>query len=284
MTAPKAAAASLGLAALLGSAWLAFGQGQTSGDSPNGTTASPEALAQQIADLRSALASAESERRALAEDVEQLRAELDWLAPLETATEEEEGVGVETSPEFAPREEPVIETEAKRGTRRAGFDEAALLERGLHPDDISRLRERYESSEMDELYLRDRATREEWVFRPRYQRQLLKIRQQLRTEVGDEDYDLMLYASGKDNRVVLTHLLHGSPALESGLRVGDVVQSYDGVRVFSTRDLQRVTAQSSSDRVVPVRVLRDGEEVQIYIPAGPIGSRLATVRQPPSEW
>ena len=65
---------------------------------------------------------------------------------------------------------------------------------------------------------------------------------------NDDEYDRMLYASGKQNRVVLSHVLHGSPAQNAGLETGDVVLSYDDVRIFTDDDSVEFFLDTNHDR------------------------------------
>ena len=56
-------------------------------------------------------------------------------------------------------------------------------------------------------------------------------------ELGDDDYDLLLYASGRNNRVLLSDVLQNSPAAAAGIEPGDLLVRYDDRAVFNTRDL-----------------------------------------------
>ena len=83
--------------------------------------------------------------------------------------------------------------------------------------EIARLREPFDEAEMGELYIRDRATREGWLNRPRFRKSLDKHRSTVREEFSDDDFDLMLYASHRRNRVAAQHVLRGSPGAQAGL-------------------------------------------------------------------
>ena len=59
---------------------------------------------------------------------------------------------------------------------------------------------------------------------------------------------------------------------------GDQIVSYDGERVFSTSDLmQRTMAPGSGDVVVDV--VRDGVQMQVVLPRGPIGVESGRIRR-----
>jgi hypothetical protein len=162
------------------------------------------------------------------------------------------------------------------------FDDARLEGLGLLPGEVVRLRERFEEAEMQALYLQDRAAREGWLQKPRFQIARMRQQRELREEVGDESYDQMLWAAGRPNRVKLLHVLHSSPADGAGLQAGDHLLSYDGERVFTPFDLQRGTRTARAGSQVPVEVLREGEGViRVFLPAGPMGAQLGPATLPP---
>lgn len=186
------------------------------------------------------------------------------------------------------------ETDPARGERRAAgrgelahlqwLDEARLLEAGLHPADIEALRERFGEIEMERLYLRDEATRDGWLHTGRYRKALREIDlslDALRGEFGDEAYDWLLYASGRENRVLVGGVIENSPAGEAGLQSGDLVFSYDGVRIFKGEELRRATSQGEAGRLVELALDRGGERVRVYVPRGPLGIRLGSQRAKP---
>ena len=164
------------------------------------------------------------------------------------------------------------------------LDEALLLEAGLRPADIDALRERFEEIEMERLYLRDEATREGWLHTHRYRRAARELDASfggLRDEFGDEAYDWLLYASGRANRVMVGGVLESSPAAQAGLESGDLVFSYDGVRIFSAGELQVATSEGAAGRRVVLVLDRGAERVWIYTVRGPLGVRLGTLRVKP---
>ncbi len=87
------------------------------------------------------------------------------------------------------------------------------------------MHERWEHFEMERLYLMDVAMREGWLMTPRFKREQQFARLALREELGDESFDLLLYASGQKNRVAVQSLLDRSPATDAGLKAGDVILS-----------------------------------------------------------
>ena len=188
-----------------------------------------------------------------------------------TADTKEEQPQVASAPAPAP-EGPV---------RGQPLDAAGLLARGYTEEEVRRLQERYEAHELALLYLNDRARRESWHNSPRFTLELQRLRQALQTELGERDYDAVLWGSGQSNRVQVAGVLSGSPAERAGLRDGDEVYSYDGRRIFEAQTLLRTTAQGDQGAQTPMVVRRNGEEVNVVLPRGPIGIRLTPLRVPP---
>ncbi len=254
----------------------------------------PADLEGRLAALRAQLAEERDARLALAGEVAALRSQIEMLtfgAP-ETLPE----AAAERAPlAGAPRPDarPVGELESggtsptsAEGVEEEGgapewFDERALMEIGLDPEEARRLRARFEAHELAVLFLRDQAKREGWLRRPRYQKQLQQLRGELRADLGDDDYDAMLYAAGRNNRVVLGGVLDGSPAHAAGLRPGDSILSYGGTRIFDPLALRVATAAGKAGSMTEMRVDRDGEEYRFHLPRGPIGALLGAKRQTP---
>ncbi|MGI9287921.1 MAG: PDZ domain-containing protein [Pseudomonadales bacterium] len=149
-----------------------------------------------------------------------------------------------------------------------------FLEAGFDQVQAADLQKRQDEFAMQELYLRDRASREGWANSRRYRQEFRKLQQNrlgIRGELGDEDYDRYLFATGQSNRVSVNTVLQNSPAKQAGLATGDAILSYDGQRVFSFRELIALQAQGSAGELVAMDISRDGQQMQIWIPRGPIG-------------
>jgi membrane-associated protease RseP (regulator of RpoE activity) len=238
-------------------------------------SAEPEAgdagsLEAEIAALRAALDDERGLRGALEVEIEMLRQEV--------AREAAPRAGPPPAPEGR---EGAPETEALAHGTPAGkewFDEAALVERGVDDRRAAWLRERFDALQMDELYLRDEAAREGWLGKSRYHRMVRDLRAASREEIGDEDYDLLLYASGRDNRVLLSDVLQNSPAAEAGIEPGDILDRYDDRAIFSSPELISATRRGAPGSTVPVDLVRDGERLRLYVPQGPLGVRIRTTR------
>ena len=155
------------------------------------------------------------------------------------------------------------------------FDEQALIDQGMSVSEVKRLRARFDEVELEKLTARDRAARDGWSSSSRHSQELRDIQTRYREEIGDEDYDRVLYASGRKNRVRVSDLLGGSAAANSGVRVGDVIYSYAGRRVFDPSSLYVMTTQGEADEYVQIVVIRDNRPFRLTTVRGPLGTKLA---------
>jgi len=93
----------------------------------------------------------------------------------------------------------------------------------------------------------------------------------LRAELGEQDYERFLTAQGRSTTVNITGVLASSPAERAGLQAGDEIVSYDGKRVFDVQELNDLTLAGASGQSVVVDVRRNGQNLQLVLPRGPIG-------------
>jgi hypothetical protein len=134
------------------------------------------------------------------------------------------------------------------------------------------------------LELRDRAAREGYLGTARYQRELNALMEQnvvLRDEIGDDAYDRYLFTTGQTNRVKIASVMMGSPAEQAGLKSGDMILGYNERPLFSWNELQDATTQGERGEYVNVSVMRNGQLFNLWVPRGPLGVRLGTVRVRP---
>ncbi len=225
----------------------------------------------ELTAIRNELAFERDARFAMAEELDQIWAELAKLSAPD---------GDVAAPQPAGRTQLPPSQTPQRDTKK-WFDTASLLEAGVPDHDVERLRERYEAEQLDELYLHDLATREGWVGSPRYRKELFRLAQDLRIELGDEDYDRVTYASGKQNRVAVDDVLQNSPGAAIGLRKGDLIVRYDGQLILSPQELRSATARGSADQTTSIDVLRSTETLRFYVPRGPLGVRIGQTRRKP---
>ena len=240
------------------------------------------AAEEELAALREALASERRQRLALAAEVELLRQEIQASAA--GAAPEIPGADpIDAEQDQAGLDDEALAEGATPG--RPWFDAASLAAHGAPAAEIERLSDLFSESEMQRIDLTHRARREGWHRKRRYYNAIEAQEQRLREEIGDETYDLLLYATGRGNRVVLSDVLGDSPASSAGLRPGDMILSYDSVRIFAGRDLLRATEQGEIGESVAVDVLRGGEVVRLYATRGALGARLRSMRLlPETRW
>lgn len=249
----------------------------------------------QVEGLQTALAQQSKARDSLALEVGRLRAQIDSMearlgmgvtpvpakaeaAPAASGAARSASAGID--PQLLPH---ALVGPDELGSAR-GIDLDALQAGGFSEGEAERLRERWETSEMERLYLRDRATREGWLATPRYAEEIRALSARsdgLRDELGEDRYDWFLYASGQFNRVLVADVLAGSPAREAGLQRGDALLRYGEARVFEPNALQRETTLGTAGESVRVEVQRGGERRVVVLPRGPIGVRTYVDRVRP---
>jgi len=220
----------------------------------------------EVATLREALREERAEQQALELEVERLREELDQLAWSDAGLQ-------------AP--EPGESEDEGKGQERPWFDADGLLGHGVQPAEVERLREAFDESELALLELENQARREGWFDDPRYRQELRAQRLALREELGDDRFDRLLYATGRQNRVVVTDLLHGSAAQRSGVQKGDEILSYAEERIFRPMELKQATTDGTPGERVPLEVWRDGSRTRLWVPRGPLGIQMQQKRLPP---
>lgn len=142
-----------------------------------------------------------------------------------------------------------------------------LIEGGFSPDQAEGITRRESELRMDALYAQYEANRAGQAFDFR----ALDTRAALREELGDAGYERYLQATGQPTSIQVRRVLAGSPAENAGLRPGDQVIGYAGRRVFSVNDLNQLTLEGEPGQPVLMDVLREGQQIQIYVPRGPIG-------------
>jgi len=214
-----------------------------------------------------------AERQHLADQIAALQAQ---VAHLEATLDEATGpAGADSAGQ------PVTQRPEPRSQSERLVGQAALLDAGFEAHEAARIQGRLDQVELEQLYLRDRATREGWVNTSRFHRERNRLRatvDSMRDELGADSFDRLLFAVGRHNRVVARDVMQGSPAEQSGLAAGDVILSFDGKRVFSASGLQAATTQGDTGSLTLVEVIRGGDRLYLYIPRGPLGVRLGSVR------
>jgi C-terminal processing protease CtpA/Prc len=144
-----------------------------------------------------------------------------------------------------------------------------LVEAGFSPDQAQHITERESELRLESLYAQYDAVREGEPFDPQADR--FDPQDQLRQELGDASYERYLGATGQSTSISVQSVMAGSAGQTAGLQPGDQVVSYGGERVFSTSDLNQLILDGPPGQTVVVDVLRDGQQIQVYVPRGPIG-------------
>ena len=103
----------------------------------------------------------------------------------------------------------------------------------------------------------------------------------LRSELGDDQYERFLEATGRPTSVNVSGVLARSAAETAGLQDGDQIVAYGGDRVFDIRDLNRVLLEGDPGEPVVVDVVRGGQPMQIVMPRGPLGISSGFTRRGP---
>jgi hypothetical protein len=258
---------------------------------PPAAAAAGGSLAAQIEALRAELAAERDARLGLAAEVELLRVLLDGT--------EGAGLGFDAPPARASAgaaataaarggapagaaEEEALAGVAADAIDRSWFDAEGLLESGVAASDVARLQESFEQHALENLELRDRATREGWLASPRFVQATHAQRAALRAQLGDEGFDQFLFATHRPNRVRARSVLPSGAAARAGLRPGEVILRYDGRSIFTAPELQAATTQGEAGRPVPVDVLSENGVVRrLTLPSGPLGVQLAEERLAP---
>ncbi|MBK1644739.1 hypothetical protein CKO25_08775 [Thiocapsa imhoffii] len=172
----------------------------------------------------------------------------------------------------ARRPDPPRTTSARR---------AALVAAGVEHAVAERIVLRDAQRSLDQLALRDQATREGWFGTEEYREQLTRLNadaRPLREEIGDDTYDLYLFTTGADNRVAVDSVIPGSAAEFAGLQPGDLIEAYADERLFDFSELRRKTTEGEAGELVAVRLRRDGAVIDTWIPRGPLGVTLDSAR------
>lgn len=93
---------------------------------------------------------------------------------------------------------------------------------------------------------------------------------ELRYEIGDDEYERYRKALGRPVNVDVTEVLPGSIADSAGMKVGDVIVSYDNKRLFNLGELNG-SAIGKVGKTAVVTVKRDGQLMQFVVPGGILG-------------
>lgn len=225
---------------------------------------------ERIAALETAIAAEREARQLLEEQLFMLYADLERLEASRDTAVVNRDAGSGASPEAGD------DMQRTRAERAAGNVADRLLDAGFTPQRVDWIMQREEELRFAAMQARFAARNSDAPADPFDPG--LNPDAMLRAELGDAEYEKYLLARGRSTSVAVSHVLASSPAARVGLQAGDQIVSYNGQRVFSTSDLMRQTMQGGDGNVV-VDVLRDGAELQVVLPRGPIGVETGRFRR-----
>lgn len=218
-----------------------------------------DALEQAISQERYARQLLQEEVIILTEELEGFRIGID--APLEVSSESESDANAEMS-----------RSERRAFYRRRNSPEGRaemLVEAGFDAGIADWIVQREEALQMDALQARFDAERS--GDSQSYYRDRNSTNDVLRAELGDDDYERYLSANGRPTSVGVSSVIGSSPAQTAGLQAGDEITRYDGARVFSMTDITKATMAGEPGQNVVIDVVREGINIQIVMPRGPLG-------------
>lgn len=232
----------------------------------------PDFDASQPADLRiAALERAVSEerlaRQLLQEEVLALTTTIEALGNGDTRVAGPDGL---PPPPEELRDAPPGGPSRESNRRNSPDDRAAeLIAAGFSPARAEWILRREEELQMEALEARYEAGRSGSP--ADFFRSSFESGNDLRQELGDEDYARYLEANGRPTSVAVSSVIGNSPAATAGLRSGDTITSYDGQRVFSIYDVNLIAMEGESGQNVIIDIERDGVPMQLVVPRGPLG-------------
>lgn len=173
----------------------------------------------------------------------------------------------------------LTEQSERRSRNNRQIDQNAFIEAGFSAGDAALLAEQINQRDLDLLYLRDQAQREGWLDSERYEEEVASLRapaDALLDELTPEEYDRYLFAIGRSNRVVVNSVIDNSAAHGVGLQPGDRIISYNGDRIFRPDDLRNATSTVDLTENIAMQIDRNGQIIEYYVPAGPLGIWMDT--------
>ncbi len=250
--------------------------------------------------LADELDAAQTARMQLEKQVQQLSDQLQTLA-LNDSNAIADSIGTGDSPlnqaEFNAIHEPAgisstsdanagsFSLRNRFGTQTPDEQLTSLVAAGVGRGAAEDIQYRQDQLQLARLELYDQATREGWQDSEQFADRLNELDDQavdLRTEIGETDYDRYLFEAGRNNRVVIESVINGSAAQNAGLLSGDLIISYANRRMFTLRELQSATREGSRGEAVQLNVQRGREFLALDIPRGPLGVTLSGIRLAPS--
>ncbi len=243
--------------------------GESPGQGAADNVAVSSALATRVASLEQTVLEERNARQLLQEEVLVLIATLDDEANL-ADSDPVNGRGRREEP-AGSGDEVSVDTRRERFARRNSPEGKIerLIDSGMDPSLASWIVRREEELQMEALQARYQAGQSGTP--ADFYRNRLSSVNALRDELGDDNYERYLAASGRPTSVSVSSVLGSSPAQAAGLKAGDIITRYDGNRVFSMTEINLASMNGQAGESVAVDILRDGIAMQVAIPRGPLG-------------
>jgi C-terminal processing protease CtpA/Prc len=165
----------------------------------------------------------------------------------------------------------------------AGVD--GLIAAGLDPYRAEEIMRLENELQLQRLELRDQAQRDGTMGTTEFRQAMrdLSAENGLRNQVDEDVYDRYLYHTGQPNRVQVQNVIRGSAADQVGIENGDILLSYNDTRLYSFRELNRLTSGGERGEPVTMVVQRNGTAMTLTLPRGPVGVQLTSLRLDPEE-
>ncbi|WP_101757019.1 PDZ domain-containing protein [Oceanicoccus sp. KOV_DT_Chl] len=217
-----------------------------------------QALQQTVIDLKRQLTAEQQIREALEYELQLME---DLLADIDRNTTPPEKTVTENSP------------------RELWFNQQRLLDLGINPAAINIIKELSNRAELEKLELQNRVARttkdrEGRIEAGKLYAQIRAIDSKLRADLGEVNYDRMLYAYKQKNRVAVSDILPDSPAAAVGIQAGDLILSYAGEKILNPQSLYQKTRQGQAGEMINVEIQRGEEVLSLYLARGILGARL----------
>ena len=253
---------------------LVTGSSLAAGSDPQVLNA--DALSRKVASL-------ESQVTLLLDRIEELESRQDAVAmSLSDALPMDNGTATPTPDNPPPRAFTGRRGQGQAPDEMIGYLTAAGVDPVLAEDIVRRQGQ----VELERLELRDQAIRDGSIGTPEFREKMRELRDQdvsIREEVNELAYDRYLYQSGQPNRIAVDSVILGSAAEQNGIQPGDMILRYEGRSVYNHRDLRSATSAGERDELVNVTVARNGSELTVTMPRGPLGVRLSPMFVDPDE-
>jgi hypothetical protein len=159
-----------------------------------------------------------------------------------------------------------------RGTSHTSSAEQARLEAaGLSPSHAARLVERLVTARGEVRTIQeDLRPRSDSAAYVQSMAALDRLAARLQAELGPSDYDWLLYAADRENRVVVASV--SAAGQTPRFHTGDVLIAYGRQRIFTPGDLRHALG-TEQGATVAVRVLRGDHEVAVHVPKRPLAAQ-----------